>query len=329
MHPFSYRQASDEQSALSGVSGQPGAAYLAGGTTLIDLMKLDVQKPSQLIDITPLPWTKITELPGGGVSIGAMVRNSDLAHSEIIMTRYPVLSEALLSGASPQLRNMATTGGNLLQRTRCYYFRDITTPCNKREPGSGCSAMDGYNRIHAILGTSKHCIATHPSDMCVALTALDATIVTRGAKGERRIPINEFYFTPGDHPERENVLEPGELITAVELPAMPFTGRSHYRKVRDRASYAFALSSAAVALDIQGGVIKDARIAMGGVGTKPWRALDAEKALIGKTAGPDAYKAAAEAALHGAKTHKDNAFKVELAKRTVIRALTMAAQKTA
>ncbi|BDI28773.1 FAD-binding molybdopterin dehydrogenase [Capsulimonas corticalis] len=327
MHPFSYRQASDEQAAIGAV-GQPGAMFLAGGTTLIDLMKLDVQTPSQLIDITPLPLTKITELPGGGVSIGAMVRNSDLAHSELIMTRYPVLSEALLSGASPQLRNMATTGGNLLQRTRCYYFRDVTTPCNKREPGSGCSAIDGYHRIHAVLGTSRHCIATHPSDMCVALTALDAVILARGAGGERRIPINDFYLVPGDHPERENVLAPGELITAVELPAMPFAARSHYRKVRDRASYAFALASAAVALDIQGGAIHDARVALGGVGTKPWRSHDAEKALIGKAPGPDAYRAAAEAALRGAKPHKDNAFKVELAKRTLVRTLTMTAQKT-
>jgi xanthine dehydrogenase YagS FAD-binding subunit len=290
MYPFSYKQAADEEAALAGVVPQAQAKYLAGGTTLIDLMKLDVETPSGLIDITPLPLTKIETLPGGGVRIGAMVRNSDLAHDPTIMKAYPVLSEALLSGASPQLRNMATTGGNLLQRTRCYYFRDTATPCNKRVPGSGCSAIDGYNRMHAVLGTSSKCIATHPSDMCVAMMALDAVIRTRGPRGERAIPITEFYIPYGDDPTRENVLEHGELITAVDLPALSWATRSHYLKVRDRASYAFALTSAAVALDVQGGQIRQARIALGGVGTKPWRATDAEKALVGKTAGPDAYK---------------------------------------
>jgi xanthine dehydrogenase YagS FAD-binding subunit len=325
MHPFSYTQAADEQAALAGVVPQAQAKYLAGGTNLIDNMKLNVETPSGLIDITPLPLSKIEALPGGGVRVGALVRNSDLAHDPTIMKAYPVLSEALLSGASPQLRNMATTGGNLLQRTRCYYFRDTATACNKRVPGSGCSALDGYNRIHAVLGTSDKCIATHPSDMCVAMMALDAVIRTRGPRGERAIPIAEFYVPYGENPARENVLDHGELITAVDLPAAPWATRSHYLKVRDRASYAFALTSAAVALDIQGGRIQNARIALGGVGTKPWRAIDAEKALIGKAAGPDAYQAAAEAALHGAKKYKDNGFKVELAKRTVVRCLSVTA----
>jgi xanthine dehydrogenase YagS FAD-binding subunit len=325
MHPFQYQQAADASSASSSAAAQPNAAFLAGGTTLIDLMKLDVMTPSQLIDITPLPLAQIEDR-GGAVRVGALVRNSDMAHHPLIAERYPVLSQALLAGASPQLRNMATTGGNLLQRTRCYYFRDTATPCNKREPGTGCSAIDGYNRIHAVLGGSRHCIATHPSDMCVALAALDAVILIHGPGGDRGVPINDFYLTPDDHPERENVLRHGELITAVEIPALPFAARSHYLKVRDRASYAFALASAAVALDIQGGKVQDSRIALGGVGTKPWRAYDAEKALKGKPASADSYRAAAEAALRGAKTHRDNAFKVELAKRTVVRALTAAGE---
>jgi len=323
MHPFSYSAAVDEQKAIISVADLPDSAFLAGGTTLIDLMKLDVQKPAHVVDITSLPLTAIAEL-NGGVRIGALVRNSDMAHNELIIQRYPLLSQALLSGASPQLRNMATTGGNLLQRTRCYYFRDTAMPCNKREPGTGCSAIDGFNRIHAVLGTSKNCIATHPSDMCVALAALDAIIVAHGPKGERRIPLNEFYLIPGDHPDRENVLKHGELITAVELPPLPFAVRSCYLKVRDRASYAFALASAAVALDIRDGKIHEARIAMGGVGTKPWRSKDGEKALSGKPPGADAYRDAADAALHSAKTHKHNGFKVELCKRTIIRALTTA-----
>jgi xanthine dehydrogenase YagS FAD-binding subunit len=327
MYPFSYAQASDEQSALSAVAANDHAKYLAGGTTLIDLMKLDVETPDTLIDITPLLLTTIGPTPSGGLHIGAMVRNSDMAHDPAVMQQYPVLSEALLSGASPQLRNMATTGGNLLQRTRCYYFRDTAMPCNKRSPGSGCSAIDGYNRIHAILGTSDKCIAAHPSDMCVALMALDAVILTQGPRGARRIPITEFYVPYGDDPARETVLERGELITAVELPALPWAARSHYLKVRDRASYAFALASAAVALEMDGGAIKQARIALGGVGTKPWRAGDAEKSLGGKTPGDDAFKAAAEIALRGAKKYKDNGFKVELAKRTLVRCLSVAAAK--
>lgn len=319
MRPFSYTRAEEENEAVAAAQ-DANASFVAGGTCLIDLMKLGVQTPGRLVDINPLPLSQVQDL-GNGVRVGANVRNSDLAYHSLIRDRYPVLAEALLAGASPQLRNMATVGGNLMQRTRCYYFRDTATPCNKREPGSGCSAIDGLNRIHAILGTSRHCIATHPSDMCVALVALDAVIRTRGPQGERTIPIVDFHLVPGDHPERETVLEHGELITAVDLPARPFAARSHYIKVRDRASYAFALASAAVALDMQGGRIRECRVALGGVGTKPWRAHEAEKVLMGKEPGEAIYRAAAEAALRGARTHKYNAFKVELAKRTIVRAL--------
>ena len=321
MRPFEYQSAADEQAAVTSRGTQLDARYLAGGTTLIDLMKLEVEQPVRLIDINPIPLTRIEAMPGGGVRIGAMVRNSDLAWDETIRRDYPVLSQALLSGASPQLRNMATTGGNLLQRTRCYYFRDTSMPCNKREPGSGCSAIDGFNRIHAILGTSKSCIATHPSDMAVAMAALDATVVTRGAKGVRRIPLVEFHRLPGDTPQIETVLEPGELITHVELPAGDYR-RSHYRKVRDRASYAFALVSVAAAMTMDGGTIKTARVALGGVAHKPWRATDAETLLVGKKPDEAAFRAAADAAVKGAKTYKENGFKVELAKRTIIRTLT-------
>ncbi len=320
MRQFSYKQAADEKAAVAAVVPEAQAAYLAGGTTLIDLMKLNVQTPATLVDITPLPLAKI-EIHDSGVRIGAMVSNSDVAHNPIIRQRYPVLSEALLSGASPQLRNMATVGGNLMQRTRCYYFRDTSMACNKREPGSGCPAIEGYNRIHAVLGGSPHCIATHPSDMCVALVALDAVVRTRGPRGERSIPLADFHLLPGEHPERETVLEHGELITAVDLPDSPFAARSHYLKVRDRASYAFALTSAAVALEVRDGVINSARVALGGVATKPWRATDAEKALVGKSPNEATYKAAADAAVRGAKQYKHNAFKVEMAKRTVVRAL--------
>jgi xanthine dehydrogenase YagS FAD-binding subunit len=321
MHPFSYSQAANESDAVKTVSQAQNAKFLAGGTTLIDLMKLHVEQPDVIVDVNPLPLSDITILPDGGVRIGAMVRNSDCANSDIIKQQYPVLSQAILAGASAQLRNMATTGGNILQRTRCYYFRDTSQPCNKREPGTGCAAIEGFNRVHAVLGTSSHCIASHPSDMCVAISALDAVIVTSGKKGERRIPINDFYLLPGNHPERENVLEHGELITAVELPPIPYAKNSHYIKVRDRASYAFAMVSAAVALDIQNSQIAHVRIAMGGVGTKPWRAYDAEKHLIGKAPNTQLYREAAEIALNGAKPYSDNAFKIELAKRTVVRAL--------
>ncbi|MBW4627349.1 MAG: xanthine dehydrogenase family protein subunit M [Brasilonema octagenarum HA4186-MV1] len=320
MQPFSYKKAGGADNAVALVSPQEQAAYLAGGTSLIDLMKLNVQTPQHLVDINPLPLSKI-EMHNNGVRIGAMARNSDVAYDAMIRERYPVLSEALLSGASPQLRNMASVGGNLLQRTRCYYFRDTAFPCNKRVPGSGCPAIEGHNRIHAILGGSDRCIATHPSDMAVAMVALDAVVQIRGPKGERSIPLVDFHLLPGETPERETVLQHGELIVAVDLPGSPFARRSHYLKVRDRASYAFAMASVATALDIQNGIIRSARIALGGVGTKPWRAYAAEKLLVNKPANEATFQAAANAAVAGSKPQKYNGFKVELTKRTIVRAL--------
>ncbi len=322
MRPFSYIRIEDTGAAIHEVAAQPQTTFIAGGSCLLDLMKLDVMTPARLVDINGLPLANIEPLPDGGVRIGAMARNSDMAYDETIRRNYPMLSEAILQGASAQLRNMATLGGNIMQRTRCPYFRDTTTPCNKRDPGSGCSALDGLNRMHAILGTSNHCIAAHPSDMCVALAALDARVNTQGPGGARAIPFRDFHLLPGDHPKRETVLEHGELITSVDVPPLPFATRSHYLKVRDRASYAFALVSVAAALDLDQGTIRNARLALGGVGTKPWRALEAEKALIGRPVGEAAYRAAAEAAVRGAKTYKYNAFKVELAKRAVVRTLT-------
>jgi xanthine dehydrogenase YagS FAD-binding subunit len=330
MHPFEYFAAPDEQTTASSravAGGAPGALqnparFLAGGTNLIDLIKLNVETPSVLIDVSPLALTQITPLPNGGLSVGALVTNTDLANDPTVVKNYPMLSQAILMGASAQLRNMATTGGNILQRTRCYYFRDTATPCNKRLPGSGCPAIDGYNRVLAVLGTSQNCIASHPSDMCVPMAALNAVIVTRGSGGVRRIAFTEFHLEPGDHPEHENVLEPGEIITAVELPPLPFAATSQYLKVRDRASYAFALTSAAVALDISGGLVKEARIALGGVGTKPWRAFTAEKHLLGKAPTAENFRAAAEAEMKPAKGYGDNSFKIELAKRTMVRCLT-------
>ena len=322
MQPFSFTSARDTASATRLAAADPGARYLAGGTTLVDLMKLEVERPTQLIDITDLPLAEVATLGDGTLRIGAMVRNADLANNEWVRTRYPVLSHALLAGASGQLRNMATTGGNLLQRTRCSYFRDTATPCNKREPGSGCSAIGGYNRMHAVLGTSESCIATHPSDMAVALVALDATVRVLGHGGERVIPLAELHRLPGGHPERETILEPGDLITAVEVPPLPFASRSLYLKVRDRASFAFALASAAVALDLDGDTVRDARIALGGVGTKPWRSREAEAVLRGRPASRDSYREAARAALASAVPRAHNAFKIELAQRTLVRALT-------
>ena len=323
MHPFSYTHASDTSAALAARDAQ--SEYLAGGTTLIDLMKLDVQTPAKLVDINALPLARIESTPDGGVRIGALVRNSDLAQDATIMKNYPGLSQAILAGASPQLRNMATTGGNLLQRTRCPYFRDTALPCNKRVPGSGCPAIEGFNRNLAILGTSSHCIATYPGDMAVAMAILEATIHTQGPKGERSIAIGDFHRLPGDTPHIETVLEPGELIIAVTLPpASALTLHSHYLKVRERTSYAFALVSAACALDVQDGNIKEARLALGGVAHKPWRSLDAEKALLGKPASEATFKNAADIALHGAKKYKYNGFKVELAKRAIVRALNQA-----
>ncbi len=320
METFTYVRQDETAAAVKQAHIDTRVKYLGGGTNLVDLMKLYVETPSQLVDINHLPLDKI-EATDAGVRIGALVRNSDLAYHEAIRTQYPVLSEALLSGATAQLRNMATVGGNLLQRTRCPYFRDTFWDCNKRRPGSGCSALEGFNRSHAVLGTSDKCIATHPSDMCVAMAALDAVIHTLGDKGERKIPVSEFYVSYGDDPSKENVLERGELITAVELPATAFFRRSHYLKVRDRTSFEFALASAAVALDVKDGLIAAARVALGGVASKPWRSAEAEKALVGVKPGEDAYAAAAEAALQGAKAQKHNAFKIELSKRVIVRAL--------
>ena len=320
MQSFSYSKAQtvDEATGL-------GGRYIGGGTTLVDLMKLDVETPKTLVDVTGLPLAAVEKTPDGGLRIGALVRNSDLAFDATVKAEYAVLSEALLSGASPQLRNMATTGGNLLQRTRCPYFRDTSySNCNKRNPGSGCAAIGGHNRMMAILGTSEDCIATHPSDMCVAMTALEATVHVQGAKGRREIAIADFYKLPGTTPNVENALEPGELITHVTLPAPRKGSKQVYLKLRDRASYEFALASAAVVAETSGGHIRYVRVAMGGVGTRPWRAHEAEAALMGKPATAEHFRAAAEAALKGAKPQSENGFKVELAKRCVTRALTMA-----
>ena len=324
METFHYIKAPSIDKALAGAEQ---AKFIAGGTTLVDLMKLNVETPKTLVDINLLPLDKIEKLPDGGLRIGAMVRNSDLAWNPEVQKSYAVLAEALLSGASPQLRNMATTGGNLMQRTRCMYFREPNagTPggyaCNKRAPGSGCAAMDGFNRMHAVLGTSDKCIATHPSDMCVAMAALEAVIHVEGQKGKRSIAFADFHKLPGDTPHIENALEPGELITYVDLPKPVEGAKSTYLKLRDRASYEFALASAAVVARVEGGHIRYIRVAMGGVGTKPWRSHEAEAALLGKPATAAAFKAAAEAALAKAKPRKDNAFKVELARRCLVRSL--------
>lgn len=320
MEPFKLVRAQSNASAIA-LAAPKETKFIAGGTNLVDLMKLYVETPKQLIDINSLNLSKIETQADGSVKIGALVKNSDLAYHPVISKKYPFLSEALLSGASAQLRNMASVGGNLLQRTRCYYFYDTAFPCNKREPGSGCSAIPGYNRIHAILGTSEKCIATSPSDMCVPMAALGAMIQVEGAKGTRNIPFADFHRLPGDTPQIDTNLKQGELITAVILPNLPFAAKSHYLKVRDRASYEFALTSAAVALDISNGKINNSRIALGGVGTKPWRSLAAEKVLNGAPANAQTFRAAAEAALAGAKPQKYNAFKIELAKRTIVRAL--------
>jgi xanthine dehydrogenase YagS FAD-binding subunit len=330
MNPFTYSRAADADQAVTVISSKPQGKFLGGGTNLIDLMKMGVETPNELVDINRLPLGQIEELPNKRVRIGALARNSDVAKHELIKTRYPVLSEALLSGASPQLRNMATVGGNLLQRTRCYYFYDPAFPaCNKRKPGSGCGALEGYNRIHAILGQSEQCIATHPSDMCVALAALDAIVRVRGPKGEREIKFDDFHRLPGNTPERDTNLAPEELIIAVDLPAMLFATRSHYLKVRDRASYAFALVSVAAALDLDPNKkINAVRVALGGVAHKPWRANAAEKELIGKTADEKTFHAAAEAELSIAKAYKHNSFKIELAKRAIVHALNAVAAMT-
>lgn len=312
-------------------ASEPGAAYLAAGTNLLDLMKGGITRPSRLVDVSHLPGLdRIEHLPDGGVRIGALVRNADLAHDSDFAQHYPAVAEALLSGASPQLRNAATVGGNLLQRTRCAYFYDVASACNKRHPGSGCDARGGENRLHAVLGWSEDCIATHPSDFCVPLVALDAVVEIEGRAGRREIPLDSFHRLPGNTPEHESALEPGELIVAVRLPAEAggFAAHSRYLKVRERTSYAFAVVSAAVALKLDNGTIGEARIALGGVALKPWRCRGAEEVLAG--AAPDAavFRAAAEAALADATPSGDNAFKIELARRIVARALTLSAAGT-
>jgi xanthine dehydrogenase YagS FAD-binding subunit len=319
MQPFLYVRAESPDSAVA-AGGREDARYIAGGTTLLDLMRLEVMRPTTVVDITGLALATIDDV-NGGLRIGALATNTDVAYHPLVTSRFPALSEALLSGASPQLRNMATVGGNLLQRTRCPYFRDGVSACNKRAPGTGCAAQGGFTRSHAVLGTSPACIASNPSDMCVALVALDAIVHTHGPRGDRAIAIADFHTLPGEHPEIESVLAPGELVTAVELPASPLAARSRYTKVRDRASFAFALASAAVALDLRGTTIRDARIALGGVATKPWRAREAERVLIGRTATLETFQRAAAVALEGAKPQDDNAFKIELGRRTIVRAL--------
>jgi xanthine dehydrogenase YagS FAD-binding subunit len=316
MQTFRYNQAKTVEGAV-----RAQGTFLAGGTTLVDLMKLNVLQPAVVVDINALPLDRVEPEPGGGLRIGALVRNSDLAWNATVKEKYSVLSEALLSGASPQLRNMATTGGNLLQKTRCYYYRDTNYACNKRQPGSGCSAMDGFNRIHAVLGGSEHCVATHPSDMAVAMMALEATVHISGPKGDRTVALDEFYLVPGDTPDKENVLGPGEIITHVTLPALASGTKSHYLKLRDRAQYEFALASSAVVIQVDGGQIARARVAFGGVGTKPWRSHEAEKALEGQTASAEVFNKAAGAAMAAAKPLKYNGFKIELAKRALVRTL--------
>ena len=328
--PFGYVRVSDDADAVLDTA-TPESQLLAGGTTLIDLMRLGVMSPTRLLDINRLPLARIEETPQG-LAIGALVRNSELAYHPAVQARFPVLSQALLAGASPQLRNMATTGGNLMQRTRCAYFRDVgVTACNKRSPGTGCAAWDGFARQHAVLGGSKDCIAVHPSDMCVAMVALDAVVQVRGHYGgpdgavtERQIPIGDFHLLPGATPARETAIGPGELITRVVLPATPFAARSAYVKARDRASYAFALASAGVALHVEGGKIRAARVALGGVATKPWRSREAEQALEGHEPSDAVFERAAAAALAGAQPRPDNRFKVPLAKATIVRALARA-----
>jgi xanthine dehydrogenase YagS FAD-binding subunit len=321
MKPFRYEQAQDAASAVALVSQTAHAGYLAGGTNLVDHLKLGVSQPDVLVDITHLPYDRIEALPDGGVRIGSLVRNSDLAADLLIREKFPFLAQALLAGASGQIRNQATIGGNLLQRTRCVYFQDVTKPCNKREPGSGCPARDGYHRSMAILGTSEACIATHPSDMAVPLAALGASVHVLGPQGERDISLLDFYRLPSDEPQRETVLEHGELITAIEVPGLPFATCSRYWKVRDRASYAFALVSLAAAIDVDRGVIRDVRLAFGGLATIPWRAQKAEAVLCGAPATEASFVQAAEAELADAQPLRENAFKIQLARNMLVRTL--------
>lgn len=329
MNPFNFTRAGDLDAALAGLA-RPGARAIAGGTNLLDLMKEGVMRPGELVDINGLGLDGIEENPDGGLRLGALARNADTAYHPLVRERYPLLSAAILAGASPQLRNMASNGGNLLQRTRCYYFYDLGTPCNKREPGSGCPAKDGLNRLHGILGTSEHCIAIHPSDMCVALRALDATVHVRSREGARAIPFADFHRLPGERPELDNTLAPGELVTHIDLPeAARFARHSTYLKVRERLSYAFALVSVAAALDLEGGQdgrIRAARIALGGVAHKPWRVEEAESFLEGKTPGPEAFGACADIVLRGAKGYGQNDYKLTLARNAIEQALRTAAR---
>jgi len=325
---FQYAQASDVADAVRQIVADPTAKFIAGGTNLIDLMKEEVERPSRLIDISRLPLRNVEESAEGGLRIGALVPNSDLAYHPLIAQRYPMLASAILAGASAQLRNMASTGGNLLQRTRCAYFYDIATPCNKREPGSGCSAITGLNRMHAILGTSEACIATHPSDMCVALAALDAKVHVAGPARARTIAFLDFHRLPGDTPQRDTNVEPNEIVAAVELPARGFAANYTYLKIRDRLSYAFALISVAVGLELRGDTITEARLALGGVAHKPWRDPSAEAVLRGQAASQATFARAADLVLRDAKGFEHNAFKIDLARRAILRALTQAAGGT-
>lgn len=326
MLPFEYRRVRDPESAITAIQSAPTSKFLAGGTNLVDLMKQNVELPTHLVDINQLELAKIEALPDGGLRLGALARNSDTAEHPLVRERYPLLAQAILAGASPQLRNLATNGGNLLQRTRCYYFYDPAyAECNKRKPGSGCAAIHGFNRIHAILGASPECIATHPSDMCVALAALGASVQVLGKSGKRTIAFADFHRLPGNTPQIDTNLRPDELIVSIDLPGGPYAEHSAYVKVRDRASYAFALVSAAAALDLDAGTIRSARLALGGVAQKPWRSQKVEDAMAGKMAGEQVYRSAADEILTGAKTYEHNSFKVAMAKETIARAFTLAA----
>ena len=325
MNSFTYARADDVANAVREVAANGAAKFIAGGTNLIDLMKENVMRPSRLIDISHLALNEINPSTGGGLRLGALAKNTDVAYIEEVERRYPLLSKAILAGASPQLRNMATVGGNLMQRTRCCYFYDTATPCNKREPGTGCSAIAGFNRGHAILGTSEHCIALHPSDMCVALAALDAVVRVTGPMGERAVNLAEFHRLPGDTPNIDTNLGADEIITGVDLPAKGFAEHHSYLKVRDRTSYAFALVSVAAALEMEGETIKEARLAPGGVAHKPWRDPQAETLLNGRSASRENFQRVAEVLLRDAKGYGHNSFKIELAKRTIVRALGQAA----
>ena len=329
MQSIYYDRATDLAHALQ-LGQQPGARYLGGGTNLLDLMKGDVEHPMRLVDLSHIGLDRISELPGGGLRIGALARNSDMADHPLLRQRYPLLAQALLAGASPQLRNMATAGGNLLQRTRCPYFTDTAfDQCNKRRPGSGCAAQQGYNRTHAVLGASVACIAVHPSDMCVALAALEATVVAAGPRGERRIALADFHRLPGSTPQQDTTLAPGEMITAIDLPPSPFARNARYLKLRDRASYAFALVSVAAALDFDGARVRQARVALGGVAHKPWRVPAAEALLAGQPLSDERSRQCAALMLDGARAYRDNQFKIELAQRAIVRALRLAAAGTA